>query len=228
MARLVDMERDLKKAIEEYGVKNPIIFNKIYDLCYEYIRRGRKMNTIAETEDTAMILAETLYLKIYKGEMIHSWCGYINISVIAAIRKYRKMTSSEIWDVSNDSDLEESIIKACSSGSLSLSESNYSNIFNEDCINKIHSYVEDILDECCRYYRDTSDWNNLYLFILVSLLNGYPVYVFIKDEEKQYARMMLSVVQDKLGKNFRIDCDDTRLSGRDLISLFTMGEISSD
>lgn len=226
--RLVEIENQLKKIIEEKGVKDPIVFNKIYELCFEYIRRGHKMNTIDETEDTAMILAETLYMKIYKGEMIHSWLGYINISVIAAIRKYRKMTSSEIWDTANDSNLEESIINMCSSGSMSLNESNYSHIFNEECISKIYVSVEDILDNCCRYYRDTSEWNNIYLFILISLLNGYPVYIFIDEHEIQYARMMLSIVRDKLSQDFKISCDDTRLSGKDLVSLFTLGGVIGD
>lgn len=226
--RLVDMENQLKRTIEDKGVKDPIVFDKIYELCYEYMRRGHKMNTIAETEDTAMILAETLYMKVYKGDMIHSWLGYINISVIAAIRKYRKMTSSEIWETNNDSGLEESIINMCSSGSMSVNESSYSHIFNQDCISKIYLFVEEILDNCCRYYRDTSEWNNIYLFILISLLNGYPVYVFINDDEIQYARMMLSIVRDKLLQDFKISCDDTKLSGKDLVGLFTMGEIIND
>ena len=223
--RLVDMEKELKCCIEKYGPNNGIVFNKIYELCYEYFRRNKKMNNAVETEETSMILAETLFLKICKGSPIHSWLGYINISAIAAIRKYRKMTSSEIIDISEDPLLEESIISMCSSGLTDTGEADYYNIFDEDFISNIPFLIEEIMDKCCRYYKYTSKWNNLYLFILLNLYNEDGIiYPFIDESEIEYSKLMLSLAKNKLVYNLKLNCENQKLSGRNLIQLFTLSE----
>ena len=65
MARLVDIENNIKKLIEE-DINNPEIYNQIYDLVYFWLKRNKKMSYDQDAKEVAQLMAEDLYLKAYQ------------------------------------------------------------------------------------------------------------------------------------------------------------------
>ena len=70
--RLIDIESEIKELIE-IDIEKPIVYQKIYDLVYFYLKRRHLLCTEQDFEDVAHIGATDMYLKVFNGGEIHSW-----------------------------------------------------------------------------------------------------------------------------------------------------------
>lgn len=195
MARLVDIEKDIKRLIEENGVEDERIYTKIFELSYFFLRRNKLMSTPKEAEDVAYTIAEELYLKIYNGGEIYSWIGYINRSYQAFIRVINNMNRSEIIDTSSDYELREAIV--------SMSTSNNNNESQRRTLDKIYFeslplVIDNVMNRSI-YDKYTSNYLNSKLSILLSLQSGnFISYNQEEIKDEMYTRMLYVKVKDKI------------------------------
>lgn len=194
------MENHLKELIEK-DIHSNDVYYQIYELAFEYLRRNKLMNNESEYDGVATLVAEDLYMKILKGGTITSWIGYIAMSKMGFIRQYRKMTSSEIWDVSDNVSLRDSIISMCSSGSYELAVSLYNDSNTMLSMPDIPNQIESIMESHCRYNRYSSVWMNLYVSALLTIMKGSVVEYRLKEGEAMYLRVMLARIEEKLGRD---------------------------
>lgn len=221
--KLIEIENELKEMLKAVNVSDSDIFNKIYQLGYEYIKRYGHVYDEKDRIEIATMLTEDLYLKLYKGGSIKSWIGYMSFAVKASIRQYRKMTSTEIFDVSENPAMIDGILSACTDTTDACS-SQYSKIYAIDLINELPHYIKRTLENCCRYKMYTSEWNSIYLCILVSLANNKTVITHIEDEGlKNYVKLMCSLILDKISQKLRTSLDlESKKCSSNALQLFTL------
>lgn len=222
--RLVDMENELKALIEK-DVKNPDIYNKIYKLSEYYINWRKLLNNNSDVEGVATIMAEDLYMKIYRGGTIESWIGYMRLYCKAAIRMYRKMTSSEIIDTTTDPNLAEGIV---------LMSTSYPESFEDDIItNKLYfdnipNIIDNFMENISRYPKYTKEYMNSKLSILLSINAKKFISYNLDDSSLAYTRLLYNIVLNKLLNNFKDNNVKRASNSFSLMQLYTMGNADID
>lgn len=199
--RLVEMENELKELIEK-DVNNPEIYNKIYKLSEYYLNWRKLLTNSTEVEEVATIMAEDLYMKVYKGGYIKSWIGYMRLYCKAAIRVWRKMTSSEIIDVSNDLELAESIVTMSTTYPKSFEDEK---IIDEIYFDNIPQVIDTIMQRISRYPKYTKAYMNCKLCILLSINVGRFISYNLDKETRSYARLIYNVILDNILKDFKFN-----------------------
>jgi len=210
------MESELKRLVAE-DVKNPEIYNKIFELSKSFIIRGKYVSNFTNVVDIATIIAEELYLKIYNGGKIDYWVAYIGKTMPAYIRIWKKLYGSEIIDTEDNFEMSNAIL------SMSFSNNNnYSSVTDYDFINYLPNIINNVLNEI-KYYKDTKPYLNIRLSLLLSFIKGDFVSYNLSDIESSYARFVFSVVKEIIKDNLRennvIDNDLGELS---ILQLYTL------
>lgn len=199
--RLVDIEKELKVLIEK-DIESPDVYNCLYKLSYQYLLHKKAISNYDDAAIVAHTMAEELYLKIYTGGHISSWLGYMSLSYHAFIRVWRKMTQSEIIDISDDSNMEEAIVNMCMSSSSS-SKHDYQKLYDESYIDHVEDLIDIIIDNSA-IPTDTSKSLNIKLSVMLSLMNGKYTEYHIDERDSNYTRMLYNKVKDIICTN--IEC----------------------
>lgn len=192
--RLIEIEDNIKKLVEE-DINNPEIYNEIQKLAYLYLKRYKKMNKDIEAVEVSHLVAAELYYKIVSGGQIFSWIGYMSKTMIWFIRKYRSMTDTQIIDATDDTQLHEAIL---SMSVRSENDSKYDEIVDYIAVDDIPNIVNRILERTCRYDSDSSEYMNIYMSIMTSLILDRFVTLFVDEDIQPYCRLMYSIIKDKL------------------------------
>jgi len=198
--RLVDDE--IKTLIAE-DVKNPEVYDKIYELAYYYLKRNRLLNKEDDYVGVATLMAEDLYIMVCNGKEIRSWVAYIRYSYMAYIRQWKKMFCSQIIEVDNDNPLRESIYEMCGYGSSSSTLKDYKMMIDNVYLESINRIIDSILVDS-RYYEFTSGFLNAQLTLRYSLLAGKFVSLFQNKADEMYTRMIYNYLKDVIKENI---CD---------------------
>lgn len=193
--RLIEIEANIKKLIEE-DVNNPEVYNEIQRLAYLYLKRYKKMNKDIEAQEVSHLVASELYYKVVNGGEIYSWLGYMSKTMIWFIRKYRSMTDTQMIDTTEDTQLYEAVLDM--SVRSSDKDDKYNEIVDYIAVNDLPNIVNRILERICRYDSESSEYMNIHMSIIMSLITDRFVTVFISEEVEPYCRLMYSIVKDKL------------------------------
>lgn len=200
--RLVDVEKQIKELIAE-DVSNPEIYDKIYKLMCMFLNYKKLVSDYSDVDNIALLAAEDLFLKLQRGVVITSWIGYINRCYHAYIRMWRKMSSTEIIDVTTDRKLEEAIIEMCSASSSSESiRQDYNRIYDYEYLENIPKIVERVLGSS-KYIKDTSEYLNAYLSILLSLQKHEYISYNQTEDNKRYTRLIYNKTCDMITENVK-------------------------
>lgn len=224
MARLIDIENNIKKLISE-NINNPEIYNQIYDLAYFWLKRNRKVSYDQDAREVAQLIAEDLYLKAYNGKPVYSWLGYISISYLAYIRTWRKDNRSEIIDVIERPDVAEKVLEMCISKDSSNS---YNMVLSDVYIDQINNVIEGILDES-RIEVFTSRWLNYKVSLQLSLQRGKFISYRLSEGDSNYCSMLYKKLYNKIYEDLTINMKNYT-SNMTPLQLFTLesGGVISD
>lgn len=221
--RLVDRERKLKELIEK-DINSPEVYKAIFDLAFNFLQHKKATLTSDESEEIAYIIAEELYLKIYNGNPIMSWLGYISRSYHAAIRVWRKMNSSQIIDVSDNSDLEEAIVRM-STSSMASNTTSYQRMYDLSYFDSVPAIIKKVMDSSI-YPEYTKSYMNIQLSVVVSIKNGKFCPYNLDEQDINYARMIYNKSKSIISNSVkRLACSmpDTIISGNYTdLQLFTI------
>ena len=194
--RLVDIEKKLKSTLEKSDLRDREVYDCIYELCYEFLSRGKKLSNANETEEVAYIMSEELYIKLLNGGSIISWLGYISKSYHAYIRMWRKIYCSEIINASDNLELAEAIV---SMGASIDNNFEYQRIADRDYIMSIPVVVDEVLRNS-RYIKGTKEYINARLSLLLSICSEKYISYGQSEGNKLYTGMLLAVIRDKIEK----------------------------
>ena len=223
--RLVDIEKKIKLLIAE-DIENPEVYTTIYDLSFRFLRRKSLMNSYSDAEEVAHIMAEELYLKVYRGGTITSWIGYINRSYHAYIRIWKKMNGSELIDTSNDYELEKAIVYMNSSiRTMSEYQEAMDNVYFES----IPKAVDYIMSKS-KYNEDTLEYMNSKLSILLSLCSNKFISYNQRIEDEMYTRILYVATKDHIAKSINVETSETGElnGGLTMMQLFTLSNVNTD
>jgi hypothetical protein len=220
--KLIEIENKIKSLIAE-DINNPDIFTQIQKLSYYWLKRRKIMSWDNEAEDVSYIIAEELYMKILRGEPIYSWIGYISRSYMGFIRKYKKLTGSEIISAKDDAELKSSVVEMSAGGSMNSSNGYmYGEINDLTYINDVPSLIDGIMEKYSRYYKYTSSYYNQYVSIMLSLINNEPVPFKTDKSEEMYLGVILAKVKYELSKNMKFLADKGDNTEFSLLQMFAM------
>lgn len=222
--RLIDMENELKALIEK-DPKSPEVYNKIYKLSEYYLNWRKLLNNSHDVEEVATIMAEDLYMKIYRGGSIGSWIGYIRLYCKAAIRIWRKMTSSEIIDTSNDICLAESIVLMSTSYPKSFEDDR---IIDEMYFDNIPQVIDTIMENISRYPKYTKAYMNCKLSILLSINAGRFISYNLDKESLSYTRLIYNVILNNILKEFKMNNVKRADNSLTLLQMYAIGNADKE
>jgi len=216
MARLIEIENNIKKLIEE-DINNPKVYDEIFNLSHKFLMRKKLLSSAESAEEVAHIMAEDLYMKILSGNPIHSWLGYINKYYHGAIRTWRRMCGSEIIDTTDDLPLQDAII------SMSTTDTTleYEKVLDSAYIDSIVSVVDFVLNES-RYNEYTHDYVFGRMSILISLCRGYFVDYNLNTDEIPYTRFLYNKIKLLILKGIKRDNCLSHNGSLTLLQLYTL------
>jgi len=219
----VDIEKELKVLVEK-DVKNPEVFNKILELCYTYLMRRKIVATSDDALDVATIMAEDLYMRVYKGKThINSWIGYISKSYHSGIRQWRENFSTEIIETNDNYELGNAIMQMCYS--MPTSE-DYKIIADFSFLEQIPETVDSVMKDS-KYYEYTKSYLNTKLTLLISLNKGKFLKYNLDSSESNYARLLFAVVKNKICENIRINNSSDTMGNLSFLQLFALSDNDS-
>lgn len=216
--RLVDIEKKLKTTLESKDLSDPEVYTCIYELCFGFMSRNKKMSSYTEAEEVATIMAEELYLKLMRGGSIISWLGYISKSYQAYIRMWRWMNCSEIIDTVDNLEIREAIL----SMSLSINNSlEYQKVSDKSYLESIPGLIDNILSRS-RYVFGTREYIDAKLSILLSLISGKYISYGQNESCKMYTSILLQFVKSEIAESIAINKENSPTQGMTILQLFTL------
>lgn len=197
MARLVDIEQEIKDLIEEGNgdLSNPKIFNKIYDLIRFWFLRTKKITNYNILDSVAMEGAEMLYIKLLKGGHINSWLSYISLAYQSFIREYKKMNGTEFIDVTNDPLLAEAIVNmSCST----VYEPEFEESENLQLIDLIPGIIDEVVDNST-YEPYSREYYTARMALSLSMVASKYISIYMEsDEEREYNKLLYDLTKKKI------------------------------
>lgn len=223
MARLADIEKEIKDLIEEGNgdLSNPEIFNKIYDLIRFWFLRTKKITNYNILDGVAMEGAEMLYIKLLKGGHIDSWLSYISLAYQSFIREYKKMNGTEFIDATNDPLLVEAIANmSCST----VYEPEFEESENLQLIDLIPEVIDEVVDNS-RYEPYSREYYTARMILSLSMVASKYISIYMEtDEEREYNRLLYELVKRKITEKV---CSNITKSASSSLSPFQLLAIDS-
>ena len=193
--RLVDMESRLKKLVDN-DINDPKVYNAIYDLLYNFLIRKKLLNSYQDYEEVSHIGAEHLYMHILNGAKITSWLGYINLSYMSYINRYKRFYRSELIDTNSNPELADAIVTMSASSALQ-NNIDLETIVNMQYIEKsITNTIKEVLN-LSRYVEYSKEYYDAMLSLLLSIINGNLV-IYGDRKEKSYINILYVLTKDKI------------------------------
>lgn len=203
--RLVEYEAELKKMIEK-DRSDPKVYIAIYELIYRWLLREKHMLDRQKVADISCDMAEDLYMKICSGENITSWIGYIKKLFISYWKKWQfANVKAKIIDIPNFS-FELALVQMYAGSTLY--DDSIAMIVNSDVLRSIPKMLETVLDNS-RYYKDTPEYLNAHISLLLSIRLGSYVSFRQTEENSKYTRLLYRVFLDKLASELAPSVENT-------------------
>ena len=198
--RLIEIENKIKELVEVGNFENPELYQTIYDLVYFYFKRRKLLTYQQDFEEVSHLGATDLLLKVYNGNKINSWIGYLNVAYHGYIREYRKKYRSEIIDTNNNIPLRNAIYMMSASSAFQPM-ANYESVIVKEYINDIIDTIDEVMN-MSKYFEYTKAYYNTELTLLLSILNEqFLPYNRMTEDEELYARMLYVKLMDKIIAN---------------------------
>lgn len=220
--RLIDIENEVK-SLAEGNIENPLLYKRIYDLVYYFLRSKRALNYAQDYEEVAAIGADDLYMKLFKGGHITSWLGYINLSHRTYILTYYKKYRSEIIDTTDNPDLADAITVMSASSALQ-NNSNFDSVLNLSYIgNCLIKSIDEVLDNS-PILNYTPEYYTAKMSILLSILNKSFIMFGSNWHDRNYIHLLYVATKDEITKT--IGTGTYYLS--DVLQQFTLDNINGE
>lgn len=221
-------EAKIKELIEKDRT-DPAIYYAIKDLALGYLKRYKKMPWGHEAEEVATLIAEDLYMSVYKGNTIYMWIGFIARACMGYIRQFRYMTGTEFIDTTDDPLLEEAVVGMCTNGSYELaSGKEYRQLENIESLSILADVIVGVMDRS-RYRRYTPEYCNSHISILLSILKGTKIAFQLDEAESMYLSILLGDVSDKARDMIiAMNTEQLLFSGGSMMALFSLSQLPTD
>lgn len=213
MARLIEMEEKIKEDLARDREDYDTLYKDIYDLCYNWIWRGKKMSDFEGMKEVAYILTQRFIIMIINHKEPHSWLGYIPMCFINCIYEWRSQFKSELFETSDDPKLQAAIEEMCTSSSKSM-KNEYDEMYLSMYIEKIPNVIETVLQKS-RIKTYTKDYENAKLSLLLSVYYKRFVSFNLSEYDKPYCKLIYDRLASEMGKELAAD------SGEDFDLLFS-------
>jgi hypothetical protein len=220
MARLVDIENELKTLIEK-DINSDDVYNKIFELVFRWLQRARKLSTETEAREVAQIAADELYIKILNNpDSVRSWLGYISIAYRAYIRVWRNLNKSELIEIGDNYELEQAVVR--------MSAATYTYGYYQKSLDRVYfksiPKTVDIVLGRSRYNINTKAWLNAKLSLLLSVKSGEYVNFNQDKVDIPYTRMLYNLLKSIISNDL-ISCNDNEDDKYTLMKLFNVSNI---
>lgn len=196
--RLNDREKQLIKYIDINGVKDPKVYDLIYDLSYRFLRYKKSINNENDIVGISNIIAEELYLKVYNGKKIYKWLSYIDKYKYTAYSIWSSLTGREIIDTDGDLQLYY-VMRSISTSSYATIDKD---IDNRDYIENISNTLDTILYNT-RYNPISIEYMNLKVDIMLSLIKGEYIEYFNNGKQNNYNRLVYNYLLEELSMRYK-------------------------
>lgn len=190
MRRLTTIEKDIKKMLEE-DFNNPDVYPLILELSHLWLMRNKILFNSEDAYEVAVLMSEDLYLK---REKVISWIGYISKSYRRYVDEWLKV-QPQIVDASENEPIEKLIIQM-SAGSA-LDNNDISEIYTADYLRTLPKVVDGLLEDS-KFYRDTREFLNSKITLMLSLKNGKFTRFGLSEIDANYVKVLYRILMDRI------------------------------
>lgn len=220
--KLLDVEAEIHSRIEK-DRNDPEIYNLIQKLAYGMLSRCKYMDKYEDLIEVSHLVAEDLYMKIYKGIDIHWIIGYISKAKMGYVRQFRKLTDPQVIDTDGNLQLEDNIITMSCAGSRNTHRA-YNEVDLLESFDSMPTVIDKIIANSSRYNEFSSSYNNIYISVLLSFINdNWESPIFLDESEEYYFILIYNKVRNDLIESFTKD-NDLIMESESLMQAFLLNE----
>lgn len=122
------------------------------------------------------------------------------------IINYRNTYCSTIIDASEDPELADAILEMSYSSSMAYREE-FESMINRNYITSLIKLIRVSFDKHCRYLEGSTEYSNLYISVLLSLIKLKEVYYDLSKDLAEYLSIILTHVKMDIVKSIRESSD---------------------
>lgn len=207
---LKETEQKLKDLIEK-DRNDEQIYTYLKALTVAGCAKAKFGLTPTDIDEVSHDVATDLFLRVRQGLTVEYWRAYINrLLYTNYVQKQRNSHFSEIFELKDNPELEDSLYRASASSGLSDNDmarrrQNYDYLLN----------IKRVIYRCVngsRYPMGTPDGLALYTSVSLSFYYGKETYFKLRPEVKPFVHIVMrQVVNDIIASGFAEDSDETNL-----------------
>ena len=201
--RLLDHESAIKTLLKT-NREDPEIYDHLQKMTFIFLRRKKVCRNDKDREDISFTIAGDLFMRLIQGEDFSYFLGYLDKIYKEYLDKFYEGYKDHVpFDPSIDANHE--IL-----GNPSVFD--YYRLNNEVYLKEIYRVVEQLMDEACKYRRDSKEHINLRLSLVLSLIRGEVTSFHLEPEHTFYLKLLVVKFYNKV-KEEGLDVDSNLCIG---------------
>lgn len=201
--RLLDYESLIKCKIK-LNREDPSIYDLIQKMTFMFLKRKKVCRSEKDREDISFVIAGDLYMRILDGEDFSYFLGYLDKIYKEYLDKFYEGYKNQVqFDPSIDVNHE--IL-----GNPTVFD--YYRLNNQVYLKEIYRVIDELMDETCKYKRQTKEYLNLKLSLVLSLIRGEVTCFHLEPDQSLYLRLLIVKFYSKV-KNEGLDVDSNLCIG---------------
>ena len=186
----------LAHLLEEYSKKPPVKSSgkaKLADICIEYAQlysntRVSYFNNPEDRQSFATVLAEDIYMRIFKKKPIHNMLGHTRLSIYNSLENWIKLYNprGELAYKFKDSKYQPGVLSRCTSSESYLTADRVS----------ILELLKNLFEDAHKFIRYNTHWSdseaklNAHTSFVMSIRNGYYTSYHLNTKDDALCRLM--------------------------------------
>lgn len=183
----------LIKTLVKKNPQDPEIYNNLQKMIEMFLRRKKVCNCRKDYEDLSYVLAGDMFMKIYQGDKIDYYLGYLEKVYRPYAHRYYDENDVERINVEDVTDRD--------SYKRSLYGSNdYDTIISKLFLEEMEDIINEVMLQSCKYDPSGPAFLNLKLSLVLSLIKGEEVYYNLSPDQKFYLKLIIANFHNKIIK----------------------------
>lgn len=188
--RLTEYETTIKSKIQQ-NPNDPSIYEDLQKMILIFLTRKKACKSINDYKDISYLLAGDMYLNIINGTRYNYYLGYLEkVYLRYVLQYYADNFEPDIVHIEDPIDLEYLM-------DYTSNPQEYDEVCDKCYIERIHTVVDQVMLQSCKYDPNTAAYLNLKLSLVISLLRDAPCYYHLLPEHQFYLNMIIKNFQSK-------------------------------
>ena len=180
--RLLEHESLIKSKVKS-DRKDPEIYNLLQRMTFMFLKRKRVGQTEKDREDISFMIAGDLYMRIVNGEDFSYFLGYLEKIYKEYLEKFYEGYKNQV-QLDPSIDVNHEIL-----GNPTVFD--YYRLNNKVYLKEIYRVIDELMDESCKYKRQSRDYLNLKLSLVLSLLREEITNFHLGPEQTFYLKLLI-------------------------------------